>query len=146
MTARRRTGRPKAGLSRRSLLLATGGVAAGVAATAAWPLRNIPGFVTEHLASKIAAYRFPHLGYKEAILAHFHYLDIDETGVEQFADEYEAVFGAKSWSRPLDHLFETFLMSSDFFTTGANERRKVHYLALYAPDVSVCHNPLARFD
>ena len=45
-----------------------------------------------------------------------------------------------------ERICAAFLMSSDFFTNGADETRPVRYLALYEPTKVGCTNPFARFD
>jgi hypothetical protein len=42
-----------------------------------------------------------------------------------------------------DNLATVFLLSSDFFTSGADETRTIRYVALYDP-VRPCGNPFAR--
>ena len=39
-----------------------------------------------------------------------------------------------------------FLLSSDFFWNGENEKKPVEYLGYYDPYRRVCSNPFARFD
>ena len=45
-----------------------------------------------------------------------------------------------------ERLVTAFLLSSDFFVTGADERRPVHYLRLFDPwsNPGACQNPFAR--
>lgn len=45
-----------------------------------------------------------------------------------------------------ERICAAFLMSSDFFRNGADEKRPVRYLALYEPTKAGCTNPFARFD
>ncbi len=42
-----------------------------------------------------------------------------------------------------DHLATLYMLSSDFFTNGADESRTIHYVALYDP-MRACGNPFAR--
>ncbi|MDE2347924.1 MAG: hypothetical protein KGL92_05430 [Gammaproteobacteria bacterium] len=42
-----------------------------------------------------------------------------------------------------EHIVTLFLLSSDFFTNGANVTRTVHYLGYYDP-LHACANPFAR--
>lgn len=133
-------------LTRRRLLLAGATIGLALAGAAAWRVRSFPGLVRERVAAKVAAYRYPHLGYRQAIISQFPYLDIDPAGLDRFVQDYARVFGAKTWTTALDQLFEVFLMSSDFFPNGADETRTVRYVALYAPGETICYNPLAEFD
>jgi hypothetical protein len=42
-----------------------------------------------------------------------------------------------------DSLVSTYLLSSDFFLNGADESRKINYVAYYDP-MRPCQNPFAR--
>jgi hypothetical protein len=101
------------------------------------------------------------------------FLQIDEAGLHAFAKDQVATLLAKrpSWyrwrvhfhslfskpsaqwgissdrrsrrARMEDYLATVFLLSSDFFTTGADQSRVVQYVALYDP-MRACGNPFAR--
>ncbi len=98
------------------------------------------------------------------------YLDLDQAGVEQFARDLAArndisalklralgVAGplyrwasgtnGRNWLDALrvseERIVTIFLLSSDFFTHGADEHRTVRYLALYDA-MHACSNPFAR--
>ncbi|MFT3905544.1 MAG: hypothetical protein QM718_04480 [Steroidobacteraceae bacterium] len=47
------------------------------------------------------------------------------------------------WQRQEDHFATLFLLSSDFFTHGADESRTIRYVALYDPMLA-CGNPFRR--
>jgi hypothetical protein len=57
---------------------------------------------------------------------HANFLDVADAGEEQFEDR----------------VVSRFLLSTDFFTNGADESRAVRYVAYY----TACGNPFARFD
>ena len=99
-----------------------------------------------------------------------HYLQLDEAGVRRFAADIarlglissfrlhviDAADGLYTGHTPRpdhavgralrhgeDRVTTQFLMSSDFFVTGADKSRTVHYLGYYDPLVA-CNNPFAR--
>lgn len=79
--------------------------------------------------------------------AHFSYLTLDETGVEQYIADYQRFYGRLRRYRPLSSDIRTrYLMSTDFFRHGADESRTVRYVGFYDPDHTTCNNPLAKFD
>jgi hypothetical protein len=101
------------------------------------------------------------------------FLKFDEAGLHSFAKDYVRSLVAKrpSWYRwkfhfhmlfyksparwgisidrrsrrgRLEDNFATlYLLSSDFFVTGADESRTIHYVNLYDP-IRACGNPFAR--
>jgi hypothetical protein len=87
------------------------------------------------------------------------YLQTSEEDRERFARDFAAeapmaegrLTGRDRWSGARVEALEericaAFLMSSDFFRNGADEKRPVRYLALYEPTKVGCTNPFARFD
>jgi hypothetical protein len=85
------------------------------------------------------------------------FLSIEEAELARFVADYERAFPrfAVRWERAADEherreidrrLAADFLMSSDFFVNGADERRPVRHVALYDPRRRACRNPFARFD
>jgi hypothetical protein len=52
-------------------------------------------------------------------------------------------WGEGSYTRQMDQLATTFLLSTDFFLNDADESQPVHYVMFYHPYVSPCWNPLA---
>jgi hypothetical protein len=78
--------------------------------------------------------------------AHFDYLDLDAGGVRQFFADVARFNPAFSPRRPLGPDIHTqYLMSTDFFRHGADESRRIQYVAYYDPSVTACRNPLATF-
>lgn len=91
--------------------------------------------------------------------SHFHYLRlrISNQDLRQFAIEYRKHYGPLhrvSWQRlrgwpeemiqrQRDDLATRFLMSTDFFLHGGDERREINYVQFYHPYVSPCWNPLS---
>lgn len=101
------------------------------------------------------------------------FLQLDETGLQSFAQDYVGVILAKrpTWNRIKYHLHsvvgptfkrfgrsndkrtraqrieddlaQIYLLSSDFFVNGADSRRLIHYVAYYDP-MRACGNPFAR--
>ena len=98
------------------------------------------------------------------------YLKLDEAGVQRFASDLAALHAISaarlrtidalgplySHSDLLQHTFlgaginhgeervvTNYLLSSDFFTNGADETKTVHYLGFYDP-LRACRNPFAR--
>lgn len=89
------------------------------------------------------AYTYPHLPTAERIRRHFDYLEIDEDGLQRFVADYERVFGPVTLDAVEANrlLYTKFLMSTDFFPNGQDERRPVTYVALHDPYASPCWNP-----
>jgi hypothetical protein len=79
--------------------------------------------------------------------AHFHYLNLDPADVTQFIADVRRYRPDLSLAHPLGPtVHNLFLLSTDFFRYGADERRRVHYVGFYDPAITPCNNPLARFD
>jgi hypothetical protein len=83
----------------------------------------------------------------EQLRAHFSYLTLDGPGVGQYLADYQGYRGRLPRFRPLSAEFYTrYLMSTDFFRTGADESRTVRYVGFYDPDETPCSNPFAELD
>jgi len=74
----------------------------------------------------------------------FRYLELDEDSLARYARDYLHHLGPPSLAG--NDLYSRFLLSSDFFQSGADESSTVHYVAFYDPYVTACRNPLARLD
>jgi hypothetical protein len=84
---------------------------------------------------------------EERLAAHFDYLNLEPRGVAKFIEDLEKHRPDFSRTLPLGADIHTqFLLSTDFFRHGADERREVRYVGYYEPGVTACLNPLARFD
>lgn len=129
-----------AGTTRRWFLLSAG--AAGIAALGLGALR-MRGNVRSWLRRFAHADQSP----QRRVLAYFHYLKIPESVADQFVADYRHhIRDVGRLSGLGDEFFERFLLSTDFFQNGADESRAVGYVALYAPTITLCYNPLATFD
>ena len=101
------------------------------------------------------------------------YMKIDKSELKKFADDFQKIVTGKhryygSWAGMLKPLYAVFniykltpfsdkfrdfeeytvtmfLLSSDFFTGGADLSRQVKYIALYDPYESGCENPFAIY-
>lgn len=135
-------------LSRRAFLRAAlaGAVPLGLAGCA-WP----------GVAGALAAPTPPPLNEATAAIigqlrAQFGYLQLDEAGLLAFARDFQAKAGKKVLAQRTSDpgqfeytLGTQFLLSSDFFTNGADEARPVRYVA-YHDLYNGCASPFARFD
>lgn len=97
-----------------------------------------PGSIERYSADVLA--RVGH-GYRRRLLEILHlgrqYTDRDSN---ELANPYP-------WLPRMEkQLVTRFLLSSDFFQRGADERQPVRYLAYYDPYLRPCANPFARFD
>lgn len=136
-------------ITRRQLLLGL-----GTTAVAALPI----GLLASSEAGAISA----------VVRKRLDYLQLDANGVDAFAQELAqrrlitssklrlaAASGliyvdfsdsnrfAQGLRRGEDHIVSYYLLSSDFFTHGADESRLVSYTGFYDPLASVCRNPFA---
>jgi hypothetical protein len=81
------------------------------------------------------------------IRSHFAYLALDSAGVADYVRDYEQFVGPLSrLSAWPGTVYTNYLLSTDFFSHGADQSRPVRYIAFYQPGVSICVNPLATFD
>lgn len=81
-----------------------------------------------------------------ALREEFAYLEIDPELFERFAADYLRD-RRRTWrpGRPLSQRDRMrFLLSTDFFQHGADERRPLRYVAYYQPYATPCYNPLAQ--
>lgn len=73
-------------------------------------------------------------------------LDLDDAVLSAFSRDYLREYGppgGASWQR--DDPCQKFLLSTDFFQTGADESRSPRYVRLYDAYRSPCYQPLSRF-
>jgi hypothetical protein len=83
---------------------------------------------------------------EQQLRAHFRYLVLDSDGVQQYVADYYR-YRQPLPRRPLPPDFYTrYLLSTDFFSHGADESRRVHYVGFSDPYVTPCSNPLARLE
>ncbi len=75
----------------------------------------------------------------------FHYLSFDDGAVDAFVRDFESFYGerAERVARSSGTL-KRFLLSTDFFQNGADESRRVAYVAFYHPYRTPCYQPLAN--
>lgn len=66
------------------------------------------------------------------------FLTHDEAGLRAFADEW-----VRRNNRVSRAAIQTYLLSTDFFQNGEDERRPLRYLVFYDPQTTPCYNPLA---
>lgn len=62
----------------------------------------------------------------------------------RFMSPYAWLDQGHAFRRLEDNVVSKFLLSTDFFQNGANDRTVVTYLSFYDPQRAVCRNPLAR--
>jgi hypothetical protein len=82
----------------------------------------------------------------EAHLAeHFSYLNVDKELLAHFARAYESQYGQINPRGPIAAalLHTRFLLSTDFFQNGSDEKKPLKFVALYDPYVTPCYNPLS---
>ena len=78
---------------------------------------------------------------------HYAYLDLDPASVDAYVLDFEHyVSRLPRFTRWPDDVYTRFLLSTDFFWNGADQARRVRYVAFYQPQVRPCSNPFARFD
>jgi hypothetical protein len=106
--------------------------------------RDSLSWVFQRSAARLRAFA---LSPEQRLRAHFHYLDLEPAGVEQYFADFRRYRPAFSRRLPLaPDVYTDYLLSTDFFRQGADESRRVHYVGFYDPSVTPCNNPLARFD
>jgi len=64
----------------------------------------------------------------------------------RFMSPYSWLKQGHPYRRLEDNVVSKFLLSTDFFQNGANDRTLVTYLSFYDPQRVVCRNPFARRD
>jgi hypothetical protein len=125
-------------MKRRGFLLATTAGALGLGAAGWWVLRP-----TGHPLARVIHAHLSFLRLEAVELARF--IADHERAFPRFASRLESATGDER--RKLERqLVSDFLLSSDFFSNGADEGRPVRHLALYDPRRVGCRNPFARFD
>ncbi|MGH9381412.1 MAG: hypothetical protein ACRD2Z_12460 [Thermoanaerobaculia bacterium] len=83
----------------------------------------------------------------EARQAAFAYLNLDPAALDAFETDYRRYVGRlPGRDRWPDRVRAQFLLSTDFFRFDADESRLISYVGFYAPSITPCNNPLARFD
>jgi hypothetical protein len=122
-------------MRRRSLLIGIVSTALGgaVAATSHWTLFG----------------RFSETGFAQYLRLRCHYLNLEVTPAEfeKFVHLYKKHYGlhAPRWSPgALEPMVQVFLMSTDFFSNGADESKPVRYRRFFHPYLSPCWNPLIQ--
>lgn len=136
-------------------------------------LVGLGGAVTIAALGALGAEQFSKYEIAAAVRRRLSFLQIDKAGTEQFAkDTIDALLAKRpTWSRIKirvrtwmskagpswgfsndrrtkrqhleDHYATLFLLSSDFFTNGADPTKVVQYVALYDP-MRGCSNPFSR--
>ena len=103
---------------------------------------SLAWFVSRASTRVVAMVRPP----EDRLRAHFHYLTLDPAAVEQYFADLRRYHPAFSTRQPLGTDIHTqFLLSTDFFQHGGDEKRTIHYVGYYDPSATPCNNPLARF-
>ena len=120
-------------MRRRSLLIGIASTVLGgaVAATGHWTLFG----------------RFTETGFGQYLRLRCHYLTFEVTAdeLERFVRLYRKHYGfhAHRWSPgALEPMVQVFLMSTDFFSNGADESKPVRFRRFFHPYLSPCWNPL----
>lgn len=115
-------------MTRRSLLWLLGAAAAACFLPVAWWRRRVRAD-----GDRIA----------DALAETFPYLHLAAGTVASFSAAYRAAYDAPDLRNTASrtHLEHCFLMSTDFFQHGGDERRELHFVALYGPYVSPCYSP-----
>lgn len=62
----------------------------------------------------------------------------------RFMSPYAWLDQGHAFRRLEDNVVSKFLLSTDFFQNGGNDRTVVTYLSFYDPQRAVCRNPLAQ--
>lgn len=78
------------------------------------------------------------------LLEAFGYLHPDPQETGRFADLYLAHHRSEPGEGDLEHLEQTYLLSTDFFQSGQPPAGPVHFVQLYHPYVLPCYSPLVR--
>jgi hypothetical protein len=74
--------------------------------------------------------------------AHLDYLPLDDEVVAAFARDYRSDAARAARREAIEPIASRFLLSTDFFQTGADESRPPRYVTYYDPYRSPCYNPL----
>jgi len=134
---------PGTSLSRRSVLKGSLALAVGGAAVACSKAPEPQPAQPTGAALALSSLTPP----QRAIYEHLHPLlpGLDsEQALADFARAHVAAGRSLRTQRPEpDGLVTSFLLSTDFFQTGANPKRKLRFSVLYSP-LSACRNPFAQ--
>lgn len=129
----------------RVALPAVGAAAAAVTGLAAWSnwVQDRVTWFGLEAREYVHTRRLMRLAPAERIRRHFGYLRLDAADVDRFVADYRTRFGRRRLAAPdrLDEMLDVFLLSTDFFPRGADERNAVRYVALYDPYARPCWNP-----
>ena len=136
------------GISRRLFLGLSLAVLVPLAGGMGWALqftRRDTGLAArlERLRIALVERRYREMPLAAAIVRYYDYLQIVPGSVEQFATAYEAHRGQMGPKVSSMDGVHRFLLSTDFFLQGADERKPVRFIALYAPLVNHCYRPFA---
>ena len=130
-------------ISRRAFLRAAGLGALPLGAGVVVWHGSVAWFVSRAVARIGAMARSP----EDRLRAHFHYLTFDPAATARYVADLRDHNPAFSPRQPLGPDIHTqFLLSTDFFQHGADEKRTIHYVGYYDPASTPCNNPLAQFD
>jgi len=148
MTAPENRVADRGGLSRRIFIALSVAVLVPLAGGMGWALqftRRDSGLAArlEHLRIALLERRYRHVPLAVAIVRYYDYLQIVPGSVEQFVTAYEAHQGQMGPKVSSMDGVHRFLLSTDFFLQGADERMPVRFIALYAPLVNHCYRPFA---
>ncbi len=78
-----------------------------------------------------------------AIREYYEYLDLDPAGVQAFVTAYDAARGRRLVNGTLADALPRYLLSTDFFLHGEDERRRLQFVAFYHPRVTPCFRPFS---
>lgn len=95
----------------------------------------------ERLRAALLERRYRNTPLAEAIRRHYDYLDLAPGAVEQFVAAYKEHTTRLNEPASVVDGVERFLLSTDFFPQGADEKKQVHYTLFFAPLVSPCYKP-----
>ncbi len=148
MTTPANDGANRRGLSRRVFIAIGVAVLVPLAGGMGWALqftRRDSGLAArlEHLRMALLERRYRHMPLASAIVRYYDYLEIVPGSVEQFVAAYEQ--HRQRLGPPVSTIdgVHRFLLSTDFFLQGADERKPVRFVVLYAPLVNPCYRPFA---
>ncbi len=146
MTTAPGTASPRQAVSRRWFVALSAAALLPLAGGVGWALRltrSDSGLAVrlERLRTAMLERRYHRLPLGRAIEEYFDYLQIEPGSIEQYLAAYEAHRG--DLGPPVSDLdgVHRFLLSTDFFRNGADERKPVRFVVLYSPLVTPCYRP-----